>query len=105
MKINVLGTEYTIIVKNYDEDEVFPRRSIDGYCDSWTNQIVVCDMATYKGWEHETPNTIEAEEKCGFGKTRESGVYTTFDRPEVAKLRDRRGRNPRHQSEAAERTL
>lgn len=63
MKINVLGTEYTITVKKYDEDEVFERRSIVGYCDSWTNQIVVCDMATYKGWEHEPPDTIQAVQK------------------------------------------
>lgn len=31
MKINVLGAEYTISVKKYDEDEAFERRSIDGY--------------------------------------------------------------------------
>lgn len=63
VKINVLGTEYTITVKEYDEDEAFSRRSIDGYCDSWTNQIVVCDMSTYKGWEHELPETIQATQK------------------------------------------
>lgn len=63
MKINVLGTEYTITVKKYDEDEAFKRRSIDGYCDSWTNQIVICDMTTYKGWEHEPFETIQAAQK------------------------------------------
>lgn len=34
MKINVLGTGYTVTVKKYGEDEAFERRSIDGYCDS-----------------------------------------------------------------------
>ena len=34
--VDILGTRYTIAVKRYDEDEVFSRRSIDGYCDSWT---------------------------------------------------------------------
>lgn len=63
MKLNILGTEYTIIVKKYDEDETFERRSIDGYCDDWTKQIVVCDMSTYKGWEHEPPKTIAAAQK------------------------------------------
>ena len=58
MTINVLGTEYTIIVKKYDEDEAFERRSIDGYCDSYKKEIVVCDMNTYKGWEHDTEKTI-----------------------------------------------
>lgn len=63
MKINVLGTEYTVTIKKYDEDEVFSRRSIDGYCDSFTRQIVVCDMSTYKGWEHEPLETAEAAQK------------------------------------------
>lgn len=63
MKINILGTEYTVTVKKYNEDEVFERRSIDGYCDSLAKQIVVCDMSTYKGWEHEPPETIRAAQK------------------------------------------
>ena len=57
MTVNVLGTEYKIIVKKYDEDEAFERRSIDGYCDSYKKEIVVCDMNTYKGWEHEDEET------------------------------------------------
>lgn len=60
---NVLGTEYVIIVKKYDEDEVFSRRSINGYCDDMTKQIVVCDMTTYKGWEHEPHETAAAVQK------------------------------------------
>lgn len=63
MKINILGTEYTIIVKKYGEDEEFGRRSIDGYCDGMTKQIVVCDMTTYKGWEHEPLETAAAAQK------------------------------------------
>ena len=63
MTVNVLGTEYTVIVKKYGEDEVFERRSIDGYCDNWTKQIVVCDMSTYKGWENELPDTIAEVQK------------------------------------------
>lgn len=63
MTVNVLGTEYTVTVKKYDEDEAFERRSIDGYCDGLTKNIVVCNMRTYKGWEHEPPETIEAAQK------------------------------------------
>lgn len=55
--VRILGTLYTITVKKYDEDEAFDRRSIDGYCDSYTKQIVVCDMTTYKGWENEEKET------------------------------------------------
>lgn len=62
-KLTVLGTEYTITVKKYDEDEVFERRSIDGYCDGLIKQIVCCNMSTYKGWEHELQETIEAAQK------------------------------------------
>lgn len=63
MTVNVLGTEYTITIRKYDEDEAFERRSIDGYCDGLTKQIVVCDMSTYKGWEHEPPKTVAASQK------------------------------------------
>lgn len=63
MIVNILGTEYSVTVKKYDEDEVFKRRSICGYCDSWTKQIVVCDMSTYKGWEYDLPETIATAQK------------------------------------------
>ena len=33
MKLNILGTEYAVVVKKYDEDEAFARLNIDGYCD------------------------------------------------------------------------
>lgn len=32
-KVNILGTDYEIVVKKYGDDEAFERRSIDGYCD------------------------------------------------------------------------
>lgn len=58
-KISVLGTEYTIKTVKYDEEEAFDRRSIAGFCDGYTKEIIVCDMHTYKGWEHEAEKTIE----------------------------------------------
>lgn len=63
MTISILGTEYTVLFKKYDEDEAFERRSIDGYHDGLAKQIVYCDMSTYKGWEHEPPETAEASQK------------------------------------------
>ncbi len=63
MKVNVLGTEYTIIVKKYDEDESFEHDDSCGYCYGATRQIVVCDMSTYKGWEHEPAEVIAEEQK------------------------------------------
>lgn len=33
MKIDILGTEYEVVYKNYSEEPLFEKRSIDGYCD------------------------------------------------------------------------
>ena len=63
MIVNILGAEYTIIMKKYDEDEAFEKRSICGYCDSYAKEIVVCDMHTYKGWENELETTVEGCQK------------------------------------------
>ena len=41
MHVNVLGTGYKIIVKKYDEDEIFARESFAGYCDGYTKEIVI----------------------------------------------------------------
>lgn len=30
-KVNVLGTNYEVVVKKYSDDEAFERRSINGY--------------------------------------------------------------------------
>ena len=57
--LDILGTPYKICVKKYDEDEAFENSSIDGYCDSYTKQIVVCEMTTYKGWENEPKDTFD----------------------------------------------
>lgn len=76
MIVNILGTDYTVIVKKYDEEESFSRRSIDGWCDGYTKQIVVCDMNTYKGWEHETKETIE---QCQKATLRHEIVHAFFN--------------------------
>lgn len=63
MTVNILGTPYEIIVKKYDEEDAFDRRSIAGFCDGYAKQIVVCDMHTYKGWEHEGEKTVAAAQR------------------------------------------
>ena len=50
MTIDILGTKYKVEFKKYNEDEVFERRGIGGYCDNYAKRIVVCKMSTYKGW-------------------------------------------------------
>lgn len=61
--VNILGTQYFIHVKNYDDEETFERRSICGYCDAYTKEIVICDMHTYKGWDHEAEETVLRAQK------------------------------------------
>lgn len=83
-KVNILGTNYEIVVKKYGDDEAFERRSIDGYCDHLLKQIVICGMTTYKGWENEPVETAkEAQKQTQFrtGKTREVQRFLYNVRP------------------------
>ena len=41
MTVNILGTPYEIIVKKYDEEGGFESRSIAGFCDGYTKEIVL----------------------------------------------------------------
>jgi len=63
MFLSVLGTPYEIIKRKYTEDEAFEQREISGYCSEHIKQIVCCDMATYPGWERETPQAASNCEK------------------------------------------
>lgn len=59
MQVSILGETYTIIVKKYTDEEAFEKNSIDGYCDWYTKELVICDMATWPGWEKEPSKTIQ----------------------------------------------
>lgn len=63
MKVNILGSEWTVERKKYNEDDAFDRKSYDGYCDPYQRKIVYCDMETYPGWDHEEPGTVKEAEK------------------------------------------
>lgn len=60
MQVNILGTPYEIIVKKYDEDEMFKDQECDGYCASATHKIVLCDLHSLDRWKNETEETIQA---------------------------------------------
>lgn len=62
-KIDVLGTEYSIAMWAYDEKPIFKNKSIDGYCDSISKEIAICDMKTYPGYEEETTAYCNQVEK------------------------------------------
>ncbi len=59
-KVNILGTEYTILIRKYDEDARFKDRSIDGYYDAMLKQLVICDMRTWPEWEKESEEYVDA---------------------------------------------
>lgn len=63
MKANILGTEYEIVFKDYSAEPLFEKRSIDGYCDSLDKVICICNMKTFPGWEDETDEYCNKQEK------------------------------------------
>lgn len=64
MTVSILGTEYSVEIKAYAEDEAFERSSLSGYCDGWTKKIVVCDMGTYRGFDKEPEETCMALQRA-----------------------------------------
>lgn len=63
MTVSILGTEYTLCVKKYDEDPYFKKNGCDGYCDGVLHEIVVCDLTTYPSYEDETPEYCALDQK------------------------------------------
>lgn len=63
MKLSILGTEYTVTKKKYDDDPMFKDHSYEGYCDSIMREIVYCDALSFPGWENETPERAALCEK------------------------------------------
>lgn len=63
MTVNILGTEYTVVVKKYDEDETFSAFKANGYCSGTEKEIGLCDMSTYPGWEKESEKARKNQEK------------------------------------------
>lgn len=54
MKVNILGTLYTIERKKYDDDELFKKNRFVGYCDGVEKKIVLCEAKTIPGFDNET---------------------------------------------------
>jgi hypothetical protein len=58
-----LGTGYEIRYKDYDEEPIFEKRSIDGYADNIEKVICICNMNTMPNWENETKEYCKKAEK------------------------------------------
>ena len=62
-KVHILGTEYAIVGKDYNDDPEFAENSWDGYVDYEAKQVVYCRMKTYPGWEKKSDAAISFWEK------------------------------------------
>lgn len=63
MKIDVLGTKYTIKRVNYGQDDCMEKMHFGGYCNESAKQIVILNLNTVPEWMDETEAVIEAKEK------------------------------------------
>ncbi|MEG0944380.1 MAG: hypothetical protein RSD74_02070 [Angelakisella sp.] len=63
MKINILGTDYTVSRKRYEQDEYFKDNNAMGYCDEALKTIVVCDLQTCPGEDCGNSEALKIIEK------------------------------------------
>lgn len=64
MTVNVLGTPYTLEVKQYDEqDQEFSEYAQGGYCNFDLKRIVLCDLATHPSFKDAPQEQCEARRK------------------------------------------
>lgn len=61
--VNILGTKYTIEKRAYEDDSLFEKEGILGYCESYTKLIVVCDMFSNEKYKDEPQEAKIACEK------------------------------------------
>lgn len=60
MKVNILGTEYTVEIRKYNKTEF--KNSL-GWCNWQLKQIVVADVKTNDSWANEPEAAIEYKTK------------------------------------------
>ena len=63
MRINVLGTEYEVAFRDYDELGIFEDKGWDAYTDAINKKIVIGNVKTFPGYEKETDEYCTACEK------------------------------------------
>ena len=62
MKIDVLGTKYTIKRVNFGQDEYMEKMQFGGYCDDGTKTIVILNMHSLPEWKNEPEEVIRQTE-------------------------------------------
>lgn len=63
MKIDILGTPYDLVYKDYQNDPLFEKRSICGYTDSVEHVICICNIGTFPDFEDETEEYCKKYER------------------------------------------
>ena len=63
MKVDVLGTKYTIRRVNSGQDEFMEKMSFGGYCDDTKKEIVILNMKTAPGWMDEPDHVVLTKER------------------------------------------
>lgn len=61
--INILGSTYKIVIRDYDQDEFFKKDNLGGYCDVVLKCIVICNIGTRPDWCSETQKTCQDQIK------------------------------------------
>ena len=62
MKVDVLGTKYTIKRVNSGQDEYLDKMHFGGYCDGAAKVIVILNLKTCPDWEKEPEASIKQQE-------------------------------------------
>lgn len=60
-KVNILGTEYSIHIKTVDEEPCL--KELNGFCDSFSKNIVILDLDRTEHWKEEPKETKESSMK------------------------------------------
>lgn len=62
MKIDVLGTKYTIKRVNVGEDKYMEKMQFGGYCDNSAKTIVILNLKSTPDWKDEPDDVIKKQE-------------------------------------------
>lgn len=63
MKIDVLGTKYTIRRVNNGQDEYMEKMNFGGYCDDTKKEIVILNIKSLPDWSNEPDEVILTKER------------------------------------------
>ena len=63
MKVNILGTEYTIVKRKKEEDNYLIEKQSIGYCDFRDKNIVILDFENDDRYKNDSANSLKGSKK------------------------------------------